>query len=386
MRRRKRQEEPESTGKPRGGPGRESEPDDAGRDPDSDPRSRAGEPSAEHEPPRQLYDLETDTADHALRERYELERSADYDEPAGGDVPGEYAEPVAGHSEPSEDHDPLEQDAVGEARELAEHGEPGTYDDRPPYDEVGDYADSAGYAGMTDYGPAGYDEGAEPVPETEDDDYDEWADYDDRAASEQPGTDAEPRGAEAAPLLEVMDGAYGQLRDALQRVVDDAEGIRANARREARDIVDRAETDGAQRAEQLSAEAELLRSEAEEYARDIRLAVDAYATGQRREAEGWARDAVKTAEQEAEATRAAAEKMATEVERTAARRNEELRSESRLLEERRARTREVLSDLASQLKDVPLDVPDLSRTATPEDNGESRERRNVSPARRRRRR
>jgi hypothetical protein len=65
-----------------------------------------------------------------------------------------------------------------------------------------------------------------------------------------------------------------------------AEQIRSDALREVSDTMRRAEADAHVRIEELTREAKRVRKEADEYARDIRQAVDSYGTQARREADG----------------------------------------------------------------------------------------------------
>ena len=84
----------------------------------------------------------------------------------------------------------------------------------------------------------------------------------------------------------------------------------------------------------------------------MRLAVEDYASKQRREAEQEATRTVEEAEARGRAIRAAAEEAANEIERVSARRQEQLRSEARLLEERKLRVLDSLRDIAVQLEHV----------------------------------
>ena len=178
-------------------------------------------------------------------------------------------------------------------------------------------------------------------------------------AEPEPVTDAEaapePSGGGA---LEELDRAYAGIRERLASAIADAEAaaerIVASARADAAEIARRATDEAEAQAQGVFAEAEQVRAEAEEYARDLRLAVDAYATRQRREAEEEARNTVTRAEARARATREAAEEAAREVERVAQRRQEDMLAEARLLEERRRRVLESLRDVALQLEQVPV--------------------------------
>ena len=80
-----------------------------------------------------------------------------------------------------------------------------------------------------------------------------------------------------------------------------------------------------------------MRAEADDYARDIRVAVDSYGTQARREAEEEARKLLADAEEQARATREAAQEMANQIEEGERRRHESLVLEVKSLEERRQR-------------------------------------------------
>src|SRR5688500_16566488 len=62
-----------------------------------------------------------------------------------------------------------------------------------------------------------------------------------------------------------------------------AEELRTEAKREFSELLGRAESDAASRIKELTAEAERTRGDADDYASDVRLAVDAYASQHRRE-------------------------------------------------------------------------------------------------------
>lgn len=138
----------------------------------------------------------------------------------------------------------------------------------------------------------------------------------------------------------------------LNAAEDAAETIRAEARRQADELVRQAKADAVARAEELTRDAERLRAEADDYARDIRAAVDSYGTQARREAEEDARKVLAEAEAQARATREAAQAMATRTEEDTRRRHESLLRESKSLEERRQRVLDGLRDLAAQLQDA----------------------------------
>jgi hypothetical protein len=131
-----------------------------------------------------------------------------------------------------------------------------------------------------------------------------------------------------------------------------AEQIRTDSLRQAHETMRRAEADAQVRIEELTREAERVRSEADDYARDIRQAVDSYGTQARREAEEDARKLVTDAEEQARATREAAQAMAEQIQEDASGRHETLQREARALEERRQRVLDGLRDLAAQLQDA----------------------------------
>jgi len=131
-----------------------------------------------------------------------------------------------------------------------------------------------------------------------------------------------------------------------------AETIREEARRHADDMLRQAKADAAARVEELTREAERIRTEADDYAKDIRAAVDSYGTQARREAEEEARKLLAEAEDQARAVREAAQEMANQIEEDARRRHESLIREAKSLEERRQRVLDGLRDLAAQLQDA----------------------------------
>jgi vacuolar-type H+-ATPase subunit E/Vma4 len=131
-----------------------------------------------------------------------------------------------------------------------------------------------------------------------------------------------------------------------------AEQIRADALREAHETMRRAEGEADVRIEELTREAERVRSEADDYARDIRQAVDSYGTQARREAEEEVRRLVAEAEEEARAVREAAQGIAERIQTDAHRRHENLQREAKILEERRQRVLDGLRDLVAQLQDA----------------------------------
>lgn len=161
---------------------------------------------------------------------------------------------------------------------------------------------------------------------------------------------------QAAASADVGEAVTGVLRAAEEA----AERIRTEAQNQAREIVEGAHVDASARIQELTREAEGTRSDADDYARDIRAAVDGYGTQQRREAEEEARQILADAEEQARATREAAQDMALQIEGEARGSHERLRDEIRSLEERRTRVLHDLSELAAQLSDL---IPELDPTA-----------------------
>jgi len=153
---------------------------------------------------------------------------------------------------------------------------------------------------------------------------------------------------------------YGDVGDAVAGVLraaeEAAEKIRSEAHTQALDVVERAQGEAATRIAELTREAERTRSDADDYARDIRAAVDGYGTQRRRESDEEARQILADAQEQARATREAAQEMAQQIEGDARTRTERHREEVRSLEERRSRVLDDLRDLAVQLQDL---VPEL---------------------------
>jgi hypothetical protein len=131
-----------------------------------------------------------------------------------------------------------------------------------------------------------------------------------------------------------------------------AEQIRSDALREAAETMRRAEADAQARIEELTRESERLRLEADDYARDIRQAVDSYGTQARREAEEEARALMQSAEDHSRSIRESADAMAEQIRTEAHRRHESLLREAKALEERRQRVLDGLRDLVAQLQDA----------------------------------
>jgi archaellum component FlaC len=143
-----------------------------------------------------------------------------------------------------------------------------------------------------------------------------------------------------------------QVAAVLNAAEEAGETIREEAGRHADELMRQAKADAAARVEELTREAKRIRTEADDYARDIRGAVDSYGTQARRDAEEAARKILADAEEQARASREAAQDMAQQIAADARRRHESLVRESRSLEERRQRVLDGLRDLAAQLQDA----------------------------------
>jgi F0F1-type ATP synthase membrane subunit b/b' len=173
------------------------------------------------------------------------------------------------------------------------------------------------------------------------------------------GSDQTPQSGQSRGYGDVGDAVAGVLRAAEEA----AEKMRGEARTQALEIVERAQGEASTRIAELTREAERTRTEADDYANDIRAAVDSYGTQQRREAEEEARQILADAEEQARATREAAQEMAHQMQGEAQGRHESLRDEIRSLEERRSRVLDDLRDLAAQLADLVPGREPASREA-----------------------
>jgi F0F1-type ATP synthase membrane subunit b/b' len=163
---------------------------------------------------------------------------------------------------------------------------------------------------------------------------------------------------EEAPARRTDHGTTGaKVAAVLNAAEEAAETIRGDATREANEILRQAKVDATARVDELTRDAERVRTEADDYAKDIRDAVDSYGTQARREAEEEARKILADAEDQARATREAAQDMATQIEADARRRHESLTRESKSLEERRQRVLDGLRDLTAQLQDALVEPP-----------------------------
>lgn len=163
--------------------------------------------------------------------------------------------------------------------------------------------------------------------------------------------------AQAKGYTDVGETVAGVLRAAEEA----AEKIRAEARAQAIEIVEGAQGSASTRIDELTRDAERSRQDADDYAKDIRQAVDSYGSQQRREAEEEARRIVADAEEQARAMREAAQEMAGQIEAEARRRHDGLREEIRSLEERRQRVLVGLRELAAQLNELFPELAPVKR-------------------------
>jgi lipooligosaccharide transport system permease protein len=116
----------------------------------------------------------------------------------------------------------------------------------------------------------------------------------------------EPRGREAtSDIIRAAEEAAGRVAGILQDAEDAAEQEIAAAREEAAAIQRQAELDAEAKAQEAAREAERIRSEADEYMANIRLAADSYATQREADAAEQSRKLLEEAEVEARAVRAA---------------------------------------------------------------------------------
>ena len=166
--------------------------------------------------------------------------------------------------------------------------------------------------------------------------------------SEEKVTPLSQQPAQAKGYTDVGEAVAGVLRAAEEA----AEKIRSEARAQAIEIVEAARGDATARIEELTREAERTRHDADDYANDIRQAVESYGSRQRREADEEARKILAQAEGQARATREAAQEMAGQIEREARLRSDRLRVEIRSLEERRERVLVGLRELAAELNEL----------------------------------
>ena len=111
------------------------------------------------------------------------------------------------------------------------------------------------------------------------------------------------------------------------------------------------------RIDELTREAEQLRKEAEDYAHDIRAAVDGYGTSSG-ESRGGVAQILSGRGGAGPATREATEEMAQRIQGEVQGRHEHMPSdESKALEERRSRVLDGLRDLSAQLQDLLASRP-----------------------------
>ena len=103
---------------------------------------------------------------------------------------------------------------------------------------------------------------------------------------------------------------------------------------------------------ELTNEAEESRREADEYARDLRMAVEAYAKKHRQDAEEGARRLTDEAEAWAKSVLESAQEGARRIDEEARRQQEKQRAETRRLEERRRRALKSVRELMTALEDL----------------------------------
>ena len=107
---------------------------------------------------------------------------------------------------------------------------------------------------------------------------------------------------------------------------------------------------------ELTAEAERSRREADDYARDMRMAVEAYAKKHRQEAEEAARRLLDEAEARASSVLESAQEGARRIEEGAKRHQETLRAETQRLEERRREVLDGVRELMAVLGELVEDA------------------------------
>src|ERR671937_1914794 len=170
-------------------------------------------------------------------------------------------------------------------------------------------------------------------------------------------------------------GVGDRVAGILAAAEEAAAEIRADAQRDADRARAKANQEAEARIQELVRDPQRDRDEAENYARDIRLAVEAYASKHRQQAEEEARGLISEAERRAEALRQAAQEVSDEIEEAALRRQEMLREEARKLEERRRTALEGLRDIAASIGDLLSDAGDRREAETLPEALEGRRRR-----------
>jgi len=164
-------------------------------------------------------------------------------------------------------------------------------------------------------------------------------------------------------------GSYADFGERVAGVLSAAEAaaehIRADARREAQDMLAVAEVGAAE-----------VRGKAEAYDRDTRSVVDSYATERRREAEQEVQQQLADAEAQARATRQAAEAMARQIEEAGWKRGQALRDESKVVEERLKKALGGLRRMVTELEELvgagapePESLADALRAGVPRADG-----------------
>jgi cell division septum initiation protein DivIVA len=138
----------------------------------------------------------------------------------------------------------------------------------------------------------------------------------------------------------------------LQAAEEAADNIRADARKQAADLIHEAEEAVAARLQALTRDAEKLRSDAEAEARDMRLAVEGYGTKRRRDADEEANRLLAEAEARAREIVDGAEERVRESNRAVAERGEALQAEVRSLELKRQKAVDALRRIVAHLEDA----------------------------------
>jgi vacuolar-type H+-ATPase subunit H len=162
--------------------------------------------------------------------------------------------------------------------------------------------------------------------------------------------------APSSPSAEVG-GRVAAILDAAEQA---AEEIRAEARKQGAELIHQAEEAVAARIQELTREAERIREEAAAEARDIRLAVEAYAKSRRRDADEIVAKKVDETERRAREILAEAEQRGQAYESQMQGRSEQLGREVHELEVRRDRVIRGLQELSAHIGEAirrPAVVP-----------------------------
>jgi len=148
-------------------------------------------------------------------------------------------------------------------------------------------------------------------------------------------------------------GAIGERVSAILSAAEDAASeIRADARRKSDQLLQEAGRSAQAKIAELTTEAEQSRREADDYARDMRMAVEAYAKKHRHDAEEGARRLTEEAEARVKSVLESAQEGARRIEEGARRHQETLRAETQRLEERRRQALHGVRELMAVLEDL----------------------------------